>query len=47
MRNQADLACLACPPKYRDMQTFYKYYKGEKTAPVSLSVWAFPLFGMA
>ncbi len=21
------------PPKYRDMMTFYKYYKGEAAAP--------------
>lgn len=23
-RNEEDLACMACPPKYRDMCTFYK-----------------------
>ena len=23
-RNEADLSCLACPPKYRAMNTFYK-----------------------
>jgi len=34
VRNPADLAGLACPPKYRAMQTFYKYYSGEKVAPV-------------
>ena len=28
VRNQADLATMACPPKYRQMQTFYKYYTG-------------------
>lgn len=33
-RNEEDLACMACPPKYRDMCTFYKYYSGEKEAPV-------------
>ena len=25
---------MACPAKYRSMQTFYKYYSGEKVAPV-------------
>jgi len=25
---------LACPPKYRAMQQFWKYYKGQKRAPV-------------
>ena len=34
VRNAADLAGMACPPKYRSMQTFYKYYTGEKVAPV-------------
>ena len=34
VRNAADLAGMACPPKYRAMQTFYKYYSGEKVAPV-------------
>ena len=34
VRNPADLAGLACPPKYRSMNTFYKYYSGEKVAPV-------------
>lgn len=24
MRNEEDLECLACPPKYRAMQDFYK-----------------------
>ena len=28
VRNEQDLACLACPPKYRKMNTFYKYYSG-------------------
>ena len=28
VRNEQDLACLACPPKYRTMNTFYKYYSG-------------------
>ena len=25
VRNQADLDCLACPPKYRRMMDFHKY----------------------
>src|SRR5947208_3240593 len=34
VRNYSDLACLACPPKYRQLNTFHKYYSGEKKAPV-------------
>lgn len=34
VRNEADLACLACPPKYREMHTFWEYYSGRKRAPV-------------
>jgi lariat debranching enzyme len=34
VRNEADLATMACPSKYREMNTFYKYYSGEKKAPV-------------
>ncbi|XP_055987087.1 lariat debranching enzyme-like [Sorex fumeus] len=34
VRNEADLRCMAMPPKYRHMQTFYRYYSGEKKAPV-------------
>jgi lariat debranching enzyme len=34
VRNYADLECMACPPKYRSLQTFYKYYSGECRAPV-------------
>lgn len=34
VRNEADLSCMAVPPKYRHMETFYKYYSGEKNAPV-------------
>ena len=34
VRNAADLAGMACPPKYRDMQTFYKYFSGERQAPI-------------
>ncbi|KAL0270891.1 UNVERIFIED_CONTAM: hypothetical protein PYX00_008164 [Menopon gallinae] len=33
-RNLDDLGCMAVPPKYREMCTFYKYYSGEKQAPV-------------
>ncbi|GFR28596.1 lariat debranching enzyme [Trichonephila clavata] len=34
VRNPSDLQCMAVPPKYRSMNTFYKYYSGEKVAPV-------------
>ncbi|KAK7882310.1 hypothetical protein WMY93_028484 [Mugilogobius chulae] len=34
VRNEGDMKCMAIPPKYRNMQTFYKYYSGEKKAPV-------------
>ncbi|OAD60497.1 Lariat debranching enzyme [Eufriesea mexicana] len=33
-RNLSDLNCMAVPDKYKDMCTFYKYYSGEKIAPV-------------
>ncbi|KAK3932451.1 Lariat debranching enzyme [Frankliniella fusca] len=33
-RNDQDLECMAVPPKYRDICSFYKYYSGEKTAPI-------------
>jgi len=33
VRNLDDLECLACPPKYRELKSFYKYYTGELTAP--------------
>lgn len=33
VRDYADLECMACPPKYRALNTFYKYYTGEETAP--------------
>eukprot|EP01063_Lacrimia_lanifica_P011912 TRINITY_DN18581_c0_g1_i1.p1 TRINITY_DN18581_c0_g1~~TRINITY_DN18581_c0_g1_i1.p1 ORF type:complete len:511 (+),score=155.49 TRINITY_DN18581_c0_g1_i1:45-1577(+) len=33
-RNEDDLECLACPPKYRQMGDFRKYFDGEKKAPV-------------
>ncbi|XP_054709931.1 uncharacterized protein LOC129219676 [Uloborus diversus] len=34
VRNPADLQCMAVPPKFRKLNTFYKYYSGTKTAPV-------------
>ncbi|KAK1797729.1 hypothetical protein P4O66_008097 [Electrophorus voltai] len=34
VRNEGDLGCMAVPPRYRHMQTFYRYYSGEKKAPV-------------
>ncbi len=33
-RNLSDLQCMAVPDKYKDMCSFYKYYSGEKKAPV-------------
>ncbi|XP_024890903.1 lariat debranching enzyme isoform X2 [Temnothorax curvispinosus] len=33
-RNLSDLKCMAVSDKYKDMRTFYKYYSGEKEAPV-------------
>lgn len=34
VRNSADLACMACPPKFRDMRSFWRYYSGAAVAPV-------------
>ena len=34
VRNESDLECMACPPKYRSMQTFWRYYAGVAKAPV-------------
>ncbi|XP_026151031.1 lariat debranching enzyme isoform X2 [Mastacembelus armatus] len=34
VRNEGDMKCMAVPAKYRMMQTFYKYYSGERKAPV-------------
>ncbi|KAE8580395.1 hypothetical protein XENTR_v10024413 [Xenopus tropicalis] len=34
VRNEGDMKCMAVPQKYRQMQTFYKYYSGEKLAPI-------------
>ncbi|XP_044761104.1 lariat debranching enzyme [Coccinella septempunctata] len=33
-RNEEDLRCMAVPPKYYDLCSFYKYYSGEKIAPI-------------
>ncbi|XP_057658330.1 lariat debranching enzyme-like isoform X4 [Diorhabda carinulata] len=33
-RNEDDLMCMAVPPKYQRICTFYKYYSGELLAPV-------------
>ncbi|CAG0897551.1 unnamed protein product [Cyprideis torosa] len=32
-RNLEDLQCMAVPPKYRELGSFYKYFNGEKLAP--------------
>ncbi|THU88901.1 DBR1-domain-containing protein [Dendrothele bispora CBS 962.96] len=34
VRNWRDLQCMAVPDKYKQLQTFYKYYTGEKKAPI-------------
>lgn len=34
VRNQSDLLCMAVPQKYRQLGDFWRYYTGEKTAPV-------------
>ncbi len=34
IRNAQELLCMSCPPKYRSMNTFWKYYAGIKRAPV-------------
>lgn len=33
-RNMEDLECMAVPRKFMDMCSFYKYYSGEKVAPI-------------
>ncbi|CAG9761545.1 unnamed protein product [Ceutorhynchus assimilis] len=33
-RNAEDLTCMAVPPKYRDICSFYKYFSGEIKAPL-------------
>ncbi|XP_071792236.1 lariat debranching enzyme A-like [Asterias amurensis] len=34
VRNESDLECMAVPKKFRQINSFYKYYSGEKKAPV-------------
>ena len=34
VRNGGDLACMACPPKYRAMHTFWQLYAGLAEAPI-------------
>jgi hypothetical protein len=34
VRNAGDLEAMACPPKYRALRTFHRYYSGERAAPV-------------
>lgn len=34
VRNPNDLQSMAVPPKYRSMQDFWRYYSGEKEAPI-------------
>ncbi|KAF8163576.1 lariat debranching enzyme, C-terminal domain-containing protein [Crassisporium funariophilum] len=34
VRNHQDLQCMAVPNKYKELQHFYKYYTGEKVAPI-------------
>lgn len=34
VRNEDDLRSMAVPPKYRSMQDFWRYYSGEKRAPI-------------
>ena len=29
-RNEDDLECMACPPKYRSLGDFHRYYSGQK-----------------
>ncbi|XP_038048821.1 lariat debranching enzyme A-like [Patiria miniata] len=34
VRNERDMECMAVPKKFRTMNSFYKYYSGEKKAPI-------------
>ena len=34
VRNEHDLMSMAVPPKYRSMQDFWRYYSGERRAPI-------------
>eukprot|EP00871_Galdieria_phlegrea_P002824 jgi/Galph1/3542/GphlegSOOS_G2189.1 len=33
VRNLEDLSCICCPPKYRELNDFYRFYRGDWTAP--------------
>ncbi|KAI8068155.1 lariat debranching enzyme, C-terminal domain-containing protein [Gilbertella persicaria] len=33
IRNESDMYCMAVPPKYRNLGTFWKYYTGQARAP--------------
>jgi lariat debranching enzyme len=33
VRNESDLQCVNVKPKYRTMNSFWKYYSGEAVAP--------------
>jgi len=33
VRNWQDLSCVCCPPKYRELNDFYRYYRGDCIAP--------------
>ena len=34
MRNLDDLETMSVPQKYREIMTFWKYYSGQKVAPI-------------
>ncbi|KAJ1964477.1 lariat debranching enzyme [Dipsacomyces acuminosporus] len=34
IRNVTDLECMSCPDKYKQIGGFYRYYTGERTAPI-------------
>ncbi|KAJ2697208.1 lariat debranching enzyme [Coemansia sp. IMI 203386] len=34
IRNVTDLECMSCPDKYKQVGGFYRYYSGEKVAPI-------------
>ncbi|KAJ1846563.1 lariat debranching enzyme [Coemansia sp. RSA 2708] len=34
VRNVTDLGCMSCPDKYKQIGGFYRYYSGERSAPV-------------
>ncbi|KAK1366999.1 DBR1 domain-containing protein [Heracleum sosnowskyi] len=35
VRNESDLESLNCPAKFKSMQSFWKYYSGQKVAPIT------------